>query len=86
VVLNIITIMNDELLKKYKLLFGEDAPLPPEHIMKTLIEMKEKGTFEKKMKEFSEIHIDVRKKFKEKFGRDLTPNDPLFDIDFDKND
>ena len=31
--------MSKELLKKYKLLFGENSPIPPEHIMKTLVEI-----------------------------------------------
>ena len=66
-------------------MFGEDAPIPPKHIMKSLVEMKEKGTFEKNMEAFGEIHQEVRDKFKEKFGRELTPDDPFFDIDFDKD-
>ncbi len=78
--------MDKELLKKYKLLFGEDAPIPPEHIMRSLVEMKEKGTFKKNMNTFGEIHQEVKDKFKEKFGRELTPNDPIFDIDFEKDD
>ena len=53
--------------------------------MKSLVEMKEKGTFEKNMEAFGEIHQEVKDKFKEKFGRELTPDDPFFDIDFDKD-
>ena len=78
--------MDDELLKRYKELFGEEAPIPPQHIMKTLIEMKEKGTFDEKMDGFSKVHQDVRNKFKERFGRELSPDDPIFDIDFEKED
>ena len=78
--------MKDELLKKYKLLFGEDAPIPPEHIMKSLVEMKEKGTFEKDVKAFAEIYPEAKEKFKEKFGIELGPDDPFFDIDFEKDD
>ena len=78
--------MNDELLKKYQLLFGEDAPIPPEHIMKSLVEMRENGTFEKKMKAFEEIYPEAKEKFKEKFGIELGPDDPFFDIDFEKDD
>ena len=78
--------MSKELLKKYKLLFGEDAPIPPEHIMKTLVEMKEKGTFEKNIKAIGENYQDSKKDFKEKLGRELSPDDPFFDIDFEKDD
>ena len=78
--------MEDELLKRYKELFGEEAPIPPQHIMKTLVEMKEKGTFDEKMDDFSKVHQDVRNKFKERFGRELSPDDPIFDIDFEKED
>lgn len=78
--------MSKELLKKYKLLFGENSPIPPEHIMKTLVEMKEKGTFEKNIKAIGENHQDIKKDFKEKFGRELSPDDPFFEIDFEKDD
>ena len=78
--------MSKELLKKYKLLFGEDAPIPPEHIMKTLVKMKEKGTFEKNIKAIEENYEDIKKYSKEKLGRELTLDDPFFDIDFEKDD
>jgi len=78
--------MSKELLKKYKLLFGEDAPIPPEHIMKTLVEMKKKGTFEKNIKAIEENYEDIKKYSKEKLGRELTLDDPFFDIDFEKDD
>jgi len=78
--------MDDELLKRYKELFGEEAPIPPQHIMKTLVEMKEKGTFDEKMDKYEKVHQDVKNKFKERLGRELGPDDPIFDIDFEKED
>ena len=44
----------DKLEKKYFELFGSDFPKPPRHIMETLVEMKENGTFEEKMKKVGE--------------------------------
>ena len=38
-----------DLFKRYLKLFGDEPPFPPEHIMKTLVKMKEDGTFEKKL-------------------------------------
>ena len=40
----------DELKNKYLVLFGSDATIPPRHIMKTLVKMKQDGTFDNKMK------------------------------------
>ena len=38
-----------DLFKRYLKLFGDKPPFPPEHIMKTLVKMKEDGTFEEKL-------------------------------------
>ena len=40
---------DNDLFKRYLKLFGNEPPFPPEHIMKTLVKMKEDGTFEKKL-------------------------------------
>ncbi len=77
--------VNEELLKKYKLLFGKNAPIPPDHIMKTLVEMKEDGSFQEKIEKIKEHYPEIKKKFKNEIGRDLTPDDPFFDIDFSKD-
>ena len=74
--------VDEELLKKYKLLFGENAPIPPDHIMETLVEMKEDGSFKEKIEKIREHYPDIKKKYKDETGRDLTPGDPLFDNDF----
>ena len=76
--------VDEKLLKKYKLLFGESAPIPPDHIMETLVEMKEDGNFKEKIEKIREHYPDIKKKYKDETGRDLTPDDPLFDIDFGK--
>ena len=74
--------MDSELLKKYKLLFGENAPIPPEHIMETLVEMKEDGSFSEKLKTIKENYPKIKKIYKEETGSDLKPDSPFFDIDF----
>tara|TARA_E500000178_G_C16828486_1_gene664905 strand:+ start:100 stop:342 length:243 start_codon:yes stop_codon:yes gene_type:complete len=76
--------VDEKLLKKHKLLFGESAPIPPDHIMETLVEMKEDGSFKEKIEKIREHYPDIKKKYKDETGRDLTPDDPLFDIDFRK--
>ena len=43
----------EKLLKKYKLFFGENAPIPPDHIMETLVEMKENGSFKEKIEKLA---------------------------------
>ena len=74
--------MSNQLLKKYKLLFGENAPIPPEHIMETLVEMKEDGSFNEKLKTIRENYPKIKKIYKEETGDDLKPNSSIFDIDF----
>ena len=52
--------------------------------METLVEMKEDGSFKEKIEKIREHYPDIKKKYKDETGRDLTPDDPLFDIDFRK--
>jgi len=76
--------MNVDLLNKYKKLFGDEPPFPPEHIMETLVEMKEKGTYDEMMDQISpemdNIIDDIEKVSDEKMSLDH----PVFDIDFRK--
>ena len=74
----------DQLEKKYIKFFGEDAPKPPKHIMKTLVEMKEKGDFDEKMKVIEKNYDSIKEKIETKTGKKLSKNHPLFDIDFEK--
>ena len=75
-----------DLFKRYLKLFGDEPPFPPEHIMKTLVKMKEDGTFEKKL---DLIKGDKTKKIVntiEKIsGEKMSPKHPFFDIDFEKD-
>ena len=77
---------DNDLFKRYLKLFGDEPPFPPEHIMKTLVKMKEDGTFEKKL---DLIKGDKTKKIVntiEKIsGEKMSLNHPFFDIDFDKD-
>ena len=77
---------DNDLFKRYLKLFGNEPPFPPEHIMKTLVKMKEDGTFEEK--------LDLVKGNKTKkivstiekiSGKKMSLNHPFFDIDFDKD-
>ena len=77
--------MEDKLLKKYIELFGDEPPLPPEHIMRSLVKMKEDGTFEQKMSVFeTTVGKKAIKYIEEKSGEPMSLNHPIFDIDFDK--
>ncbi len=74
----------DQLEKKYFELFGSDSPKPPRHIMKTLVEMKENGTFDEKMKKVEENYASIKKKIEDNTGEKLTKDHSMFDIDFEK--
>ena len=72
-----------DLFERYLKLFGDEPPFPPEHIMKTLVKMKEDGTFEKKL---DLIKGDKTKKLNtiENSGEKMSPKHPFFDIDFER--
>lgn len=73
----------DELEKKYIELFGENSPIPPRHIMETLVEMKENGSYEEKMKKISENFDAIKNKIENITNEELTDNNIIFDVDFD---
>ena len=52
--------------------------------MKTLVEMKEKGDFDEKMKVIEKNYDSIKEKIETKTGKKLSKNHPLFDIDFEK--
>ena len=75
-----------DLFKRYLKLFWDEPPFPPEHIMKTLVKMKEDGTFEEKLnlvkgKRTKKIVNTIEKISGEK----MSLKHPFFDIDFDKD-
>ena len=74
----------DELKKKYLELFGSDATIPPRHIMKTLVKMKQDGTFDNKMKAVSDNYEMIKNKIETETGEKLTKDHSVFKIDFDK--
>ena len=43
-------------------------------------------TSRKNIKAIGDNYQDIKKDFKEKLGRELSPDDPFFDIDFEKDD
>ena len=75
-----------DLFKRYLKLFGDEPPLPPELIMKTLVKMKVDGTFEDKL---NLVKGNKTKKIVntiEKIsGEKMSLKHPFFDIDFDKD-
>ena len=76
----------DELEKKYIKLFGEDSPIPPRHIMETLVEMKENGSYEEKMKKMAENCDEIKKRVENATNQKLTDKNIIFDVDFDDED
>ena len=75
-----------DLFKRYLKLFGDNPPFPPEHIMKTLVKMKEDGTFKDKLDLVKDNKTKKIVNTIEKLsGEKMSLNHPFFDIDFDKD-
>ena len=75
-----------DLFKRYLKLFGDNPPFPPEHIMKTLVKMKEDGTFKEKLDLVKDNKTKKIVNTIEKLsGEKMSLNHPFFDIDFDKD-
>ena len=73
-----------KLLEEYILLFGDEPPLPPVHIMKTLVDMKNTGTFDEKMEQIKP-HLDsFGKTIEDVTGVEFSLEHPYFEIDFSK--
>ena len=49
-------------LKKILNLWRGLSPIPPRHIMETLVEMKENGSYEEKMKKMAENFDEIKKR------------------------
>ena len=75
--------MTEELLKKYIYYFGDKPPLPPKHIMESLVRMKDDGTFDEKLKAVSSLRGELREKIEEVSGEKMSINHPIFDEKFD---
>ena len=71
-----------KLLEDYINYFGDEPPFPPEHIMKTLVEMKRNGIYDEKMEEFESFKDEVVGQIEDVSGEKLSLDHPLFDIDF----
>ncbi len=74
-----------ELLEEYISFFGDEPPIPPIHIMKTLVRMKKDGTFDEKMKQKSKMEPLI-KKIEELSEEKMSKDHPFFDIDFNRKD
>ena len=78
---------DEQLFQRYLELFGEEPPFPPKHIMKSLVRMKEDGTFDEKLEILSgEKGQEMKKDIEKKTGQKLSINHSIFDIDFDKEE
>ena len=78
---------DEQLFQRYLELFGKEPPFPPKHIMKSLVRMKEDGTFEEKLEILSgEKGQEIKNDIEKKTGHKLSINHPIFDIDFDKEE
>ena len=75
--------MTEELLKKYIYYFRDKPPLPPKHIMESLVRMKDDGTFDEKLKAVSSLRGEFREKIEEVSGEKISINHPIFDKRFD---
>ena len=75
--------MTEELLKKYIYYFGDKPPLPPKHIMESLVRMKDDGTFDEKLKAVSSFRGELREKIEEASEEKMSINHPFFDEKFD---
>ncbi len=74
----------NELKKRYIKYFGVGSALPPKHIMKTLVEMRENGTYENKMEKMSLIFDRIKNEIEDATDEELTNDNIIFDINFDK--
>ena len=70
--------MTEDLFKKYIHYFGDTPPLPPKHIMESLVRMKDDGTFDAKLKAVSSIRGELKDKIEETSGEKMSINHPLF--------
>lgn len=74
----------DELEKKYLKYFGEDSQIPPRHIMETLVEMKENGSYGNKMEIMFQNYDSIKKRIENVTNEELTDKNIFFEIDFNK--
>ena len=75
--------MNEKkLLDEYILLFGDEPPLPPLHIMKTLVDIKNTGTLDEKLDQIQSDLDSFGKKIEDVTGEKFSLENPYFEIDF----
>ena len=74
----------DVLEKKYIKYFGEDSKIPPRHIMETLVEMKENGSYGNKMEIMFQNYDSIKKRIENVTNEELTDKNIFFEIDFNK--
>ena len=74
--------MTKDLLERYIKYFGNTPPFPPEHIMETLVEMKEDGTYGDFMETIYPKLDEIEKKIEKISGEKMSLNHTFFDINY----
>ncbi len=74
--------MTKNLLDRYIKYFGDIPPFPPEHIMETLVEMKEDGTYGDVMETLYSKLDEIEEKIEQSSGEQMSLNHSFFDMDF----
>ena len=69
--------VDKNLLNEYIKYFGDEPPFPPEHIMKTLVDMKRDGIYDEKMEEFESFKDEVVGQIEDVSGEKLSLDHPL---------
>ena len=75
----------DKLLENYIKYFGDEPPLPPRHIMESLVKMKDEGNFDEVMGKILPEMDDIKKRIKDAIGTDLKADSPIFDKEISDN-
>lgn len=69
---------NDPLVQAFRSYFGENIPLPPRHIMVTLVEMKQEGIFDESLRAIKNEWPGIKTRIEEASGVPITPAHPFF--------
>ena len=72
-------VKEDKLLSDYLKYFGDKPPLPPRHIMESLVKMKEEGNFDEVMGKILPEMDSIKERIKDALGTDIKADSPIFD-------
>ena len=66
--------------KRYVNYFGDTPPFPPQHIMASLVQMKEDGSFEAKLEKIQPYLPMLREEIETFSGEAMSPFHSFFDV------